>query len=113
MVNYNLYQGCDAIVCVAEDHRNSIRVLNQIQQVADRLETPFYAIWNRAKSTQIPESLLEFSDRLLGQVPLDDAIEDFDYDALNEQTKIQVKLIWQNLLEKAKKPSLQPTLEYV
>ncbi len=103
MVNYNLYQGCDAIVCVVEDHRNSIRVLNQIQQVADRLQTPFYAIWNRAKSTQIPESLLEFSDRLLGQVPLDDAIEDFDYDALNEQTKIQVKLIWQNLLEKARK----------
>ena len=30
MVNYNLYQGCDAIVCVVENHRNSIRVFQQI-----------------------------------------------------------------------------------
>jgi CO dehydrogenase nickel-insertion accessory protein CooC1 len=38
----NLYQGCDAIFCIVENNRNSIGVLNQIQQVADRLETPFY-----------------------------------------------------------------------
>lgn len=82
--------------------------MNQIQQVADRLGTPFYAIWNRAKSTHIPESLLDFSDRLLGQVPLDDAIENFDYAALNDQTKLSVSLIWKTLLKKGSKPHLQP-----
>ncbi len=105
MVNYNLYQGCDAIVCVVEDHRNSIRVLNQLQQTCDRLETPFYVVWNRAKSLQIPDSLLEFKSRIIGQVPLDEAIEEFDYDLLDTNTTTQVEMIWETLAEKIQSSS--------
>jgi CO dehydrogenase maturation factor len=101
MVNYNLYQGCDAIVCVVENHRNSIRVFQQIQQVADRLGTPFYGIWNRAKGDVVPEILNEVcGDRLLGQVPMDDAIEGFEYKLLNSKTKAQVNLIWETLINR-------------
>ena len=103
MVNYNLYQGCDAIVCVVENHRNSIRVFQQIKQVADRLGTPFYGVWNRAKGDVVPEILNEVcGDRLLGQVALDDAIEDFDYTLLNSATKSQVAIVWETLAKKVK-----------
>ena len=103
MVNYNLYQGCDAIVCVVENHRNSIRVFQQIQTVADRLGTPFYGIWNRAKGDIVPEILQDIcGDRLLGQVPIDDEIESFDYQKLNPVTKIQVARIWEMLLKKVR-----------
>ncbi len=109
MVNYNLYQGCDAIVCVVENHRNSIRVFQQIQTVADRLGTPFYGIWNRAKGVEVPEVLQEVcGDRLVGQVPLDEAIEDFDYGMLDVRTTAQVADIWKRLLQKTGKISLQP-----
>ena len=103
MVNYNLYQGCDAIVCVVENHRNSIRVFQQIQTVADRLDTPFYGIWNRAKGDIVPEILQEVcGDRLLGQVPLDDEIESFDYNRLDPKTTRQVAMIWEVLLKKVR-----------
>lgn len=101
MINYNLYQGCDAIVGVVENHRNSIRVFQQIQAVADRLGTPFYGIWNRAKGDRVPAMLQAVcGDRLLGQVPLDDAIEAFDYDLLDISTTTQVKIIWETLVKK-------------
>ena len=103
MVNYNLYQGCDAIVCVVENHRNSIRVFQQIQTVADRLGTPFYGIWNRAKGDGVSEILQEVcGDRLLGQVPLDDEIESFDYPRLDPETTTQVAMIWEMLLHKVR-----------
>jgi CO dehydrogenase maturation factor len=103
MVNYNLYQGCDAIVCVVENHRNSIRVFEQIKTVADRLGTPFYGIWNRAKGDIIPDVLQELcGDRLLGQVPLDDEIESFDYAQLAPETTTQVAMVWETLLGKIK-----------
>ncbi len=107
MVNYNLYQGCDAIVCVVESHRNSIRVFQQIQQVADRLGTPFYGIWNRAHGKEIPEILQEVcGDRLLGQVPMDEAIESFDYGLVDVSTKMQVKRVWETLVMKLGKGQL-------
>ncbi|NJM47342.1 MAG: AAA family ATPase [Alkalinema sp. RU_4_3] len=99
MVNYNLYQGCDAIVCVVENHRNSIRVFQQIQQVADRLGTPFYGVWNRANEAAIPTALSEVcGDRLLGQIPVDPEIESFDYQLLDPQTQRQTALIWEALV---------------
>ncbi len=99
MVNYNLYQGCDAIVCVVENHRNSIRVFEQIQQVADRLGTPFYGIWNRAQGDEVPDVLQDVcGDRLLGQVPTDEAIDSFDYGLVHSHTKTQVKIAWETLV---------------
>ena len=103
MINYNLYQGCDAIVCVVENHRNSIRVFQQIQTVADRLGTPFYGIWNRAKGDIVPEILRDIcGDRLLGQVSIDNEIESFDYQKLDPETKTQVAIIWEILLKKVR-----------
>ena len=113
MVNYNLYQGCDAIVCVVENHRNSIRVFQQIQTVADRLGTPFYGIWNRAKGNIVPEILQDIcGDRLLSQVPIDDEMESFDYQKLDPATKTQVTIIWEMLLKKVRMQTDRPlTLE--
>jgi CO dehydrogenase maturation factor len=100
MVNYNLYQGCDAILCVVENHRNSLRVFQQIQQVADRLGTAFYGVWNRAAGA-VPDSVREVcGDRLLGQVPVDPAIESFDYGLLDPRTHAQVDLLWAALVER-------------
>jgi CO dehydrogenase maturation factor len=103
MVNYNLYQGCDAIVCVVENHRNSIRVFQQIEQVADRLGIAFYGVWNRAQEAAVPESLKQVcGDRLLGKVPVDPEIESFDYGLVDPETTSQVDLIWSALVEKSK-----------
>ena len=63
--------------------------------------TPFYGIWNRAKGDIVPEILQDIcGDRLLGQVPIDNEIESFDYQKLNPETKIQVAMIWEMLLKK-------------
>jgi CO dehydrogenase maturation factor len=106
MVNYNLYQGCDAIVCVVENHRNSIRVFEQIKVVADRLGTPFYGVWNRAKGDTVSNVLQEVcGDRLLGQVPIDEAIEGFNYELLDITTKSHVAIIWETLVQKVKAQS--------
>ena len=65
--------------------------------------TPFYGIWNRAKGNIVPEILQDIcGDRLLGQVPIDDEIESFDYQKLDPETKVQVAMIWKMLLKKVK-----------
>ncbi|NJL21876.1 MAG: AAA family ATPase [Leptolyngbyaceae cyanobacterium SM1_3_5] len=75
MLNYNLYQGCDALIGVVENHRNSIRVLQQIQQTADRLNLPFYVVCNQSVEESIATEILSRWDKqLLGNLPHDEAI---------------------------------------
>lgn len=111
MLNYDLYHGCDALIGVVENHRNSIRVLKQIQQTADRLGMPFYVVCNQAAiSTEI---LIHWHDRLLGHLPYDEAIATYDYSHVNQQTKDNIGTIWRSLLSKVtdvSQPQLNPQL---
>lgn len=101
MLNYNLYQGCDALIGVVENHRNSIRVLKQIQQTADRLEIPFYVVLNQSVAGATGEIVEAWADRLLGYLPQDEAIAAYSYALVSQQTKDCLKIIWQALLSRA------------
>jgi CO dehydrogenase maturation factor len=99
MINYNLYQGCDHLVGVVENHRNSIRVMTQIQQTAERLGTSFYVVLNQVKAGAAIEEVVEsFGDWLVGTLPEDEGIGTCDYAQVNEMTKEKVGEIWRSLL---------------
>lgn len=99
MLNYNLYQGCDALIGVVENHRNSIRVLKQIQQAADRLGTACYVVLNQSRADQPSNEILEnWGEQLLGVLPHDATIAIYDYAHISEQTKDAIEIIWQTLL---------------
>jgi CO dehydrogenase maturation factor len=107
MLNYNLYQGCDALIGVVENHRNSIRVLKQIQQTADRLRMPFYVVCNQSRQNTISDEILNhWHEQLLGNLPHDEAIAAYDYSQVSEQTKDCIGMIWRSLLTKVKAPVL-------
>jgi CO dehydrogenase maturation factor len=52
MVNFGLYAGCDIVICVVENHRNSIHVYNQIQKNLSTIGIPLLSVINK----QIPTS---------------------------------------------------------
>jgi|GEM_PF-6335686 CO dehydrogenase nickel-insertion accessory protein CooC1 len=99
MINYNLYQGCDALIGVVEDHRNSIRVLKQIQQTVDRLGCQVYVVLNQAVEDRVPnEGLENWGEQLLGVLPRDEAIATYDYVHVDQQTKDAIGIIWRSIL---------------
>lgn len=106
MLNYNLYHGCDALIGVVENHRNSIRVLKQIQQTADRLGMPFYVVCNQSMEDAVsPEILNQWDQQLLGNLPCDEAIATYDYSQVSEQTQDCISMIWRSLITKIKLPA--------
>jgi CO dehydrogenase maturation factor len=50
MVNYGMYLGVDAIVCVVEDSKNSVSVRNSVQSIASTFGIPVYTVRNKAMS---------------------------------------------------------------
>jgi CO dehydrogenase maturation factor len=99
MINYNLYHGCDHLLGVVENHRNSIRVMKQIQQTAERLGTSFYAVLNQVEEGgAIDEVWDNFGDRLVGCLPKDEGIGTYDYAEVHQTTKEKVGAIWRSLL---------------
>jgi CO dehydrogenase maturation factor len=101
MINYNLYQGCDHLLGVVENHRNSIRVMKQIQQTAERLGTSFYVLLNQTEEgAAIDEVQHSFGDRLIGTLPKDEGIGTYDHAQVSQNTKEKVGEIWRSLVDR-------------
>ncbi|MGV0025287.1 hypothetical protein [Phormidesmis priestleyi] len=97
MINYNLYQGCDCLVGIVENHKNSLRVLKQIKQTSDRLNKPLYIVLNQSTESA-DEILSEYRSQVLGELPQDAGIGNYHYQEVGEQTKECVGKIWRSLL---------------
>jgi CO dehydrogenase maturation factor len=83
MVNFGLYAGCDMVICVVENNRNSINVLNQVKSTCAKIGTPVFVIVNKYKiAKQSPEmqSVLDNdTGKVLGYIPVNENLLDYNY----------------------------------
>lgn len=96
MVNYGLYLGVDAIVCVTEDTRNSLAVMRSARKIAADFGIPFFFALNKVRS----ESPLH----LEGDIPLatftyDDALASCDYEKVSPRNIAEGDSLVQKLSE--------------
>lgn len=105
MVNFGLFAGLDAMVCVVEPHINSVKVYYQIKEIARRTGLKLYVIINKPRDNELYRELSEKEKNLIiGELPFDDSITLYDYSTLKQGTKDLMKKIIENIarLEKRK-----------
>jgi CO dehydrogenase maturation factor len=89
MLNYGLYFSFDCLIIVVEGHINSIKVAKQLKQITDKQGLEIKFLLNKYN----PENLLtkefeeEFRDNIIGNVPIDTAIMDYNYEKVGDTTK--------------------------
>lgn len=88
MVSYGLYAGIDAVIGVVEPHRNSVKVFEQIYDVCRKSMIPCYAIINKPAQNDFYTSFVEkYSKNILGEIPLDSGILNYEYATVSDATK--------------------------
>lgn len=81
MLNYGIYFGFDVLCCVVEGHTNSIKVAQQLKILTDKQGLMLNFILNKYN----PENVLikdfeqKYQEFIIGKVPSDLAIVDYDY----------------------------------
>lgn len=98
MLNYGLYAGIDAVICVIEPHHNSIKVFEQIHAICKKTMIPCYTVINKPNSSPLYESFKHtYNTIILGEVPLDHALLEYSYDHLQEETKESARKILEQI----------------
>ena len=92
MLNYGLYSGIDAVIGVVEPHRNSVKVFEQIQDICRKTMIPCYAVINKPSDNDFYNHFKEdYKNIILGEIPLDEAILDYNYTHVANTTKNSMK----------------------
>ncbi len=113
MVNYGLYSGIDAVIGVVEPHRNSVKVFEHIYSTCRKAGIPCYAIVNKPAHNEYLTSLKEaYSDKILGEIPLDLGILSYDYSAVGENTKAVMKSAISNIATFKKRGNLASVYDF-
>lgn len=113
MLNYGLYAGIDAIIGVVEPHRNSIKVFEQIQSLCKRAMLPCYAVINKPSDNQFYKEFVQHNTKvILGEIPLDAGIMNYDYAAVSETTKQVMKIILEKIKHLQKRGNLNSIKEF-
>ncbi len=100
MLNYGLYAGIDAVIGVVEPHRNSIKVFEQIQDICRKSFIPCFAVINKPTDNDFYKDFVsKNTEKILGEVPFDQKIMNYDYTNINDTTKQNMI----SILEKVKK----------
>ena len=88
MMNYGLFLGADAVVVVVEPHQNSMRVLEQVNGIAERTGAPLFVVINKVGTNPALADEIEASwkDKALGRIPTDLALLAYDFENLSEET---------------------------
>lgn len=108
MINYGLYAGIDAVIGVVEPHRNSIKVFEQIQTLCKQAMIPCYAIINKPAPNEFYTSFAtKHGQIVLGEIPFDKGILDYDFSLLQEETKQSAKAILEKILSFKKRGGLR------
>jgi CO dehydrogenase maturation factor len=90
MVNYGLYLGVDAIVCVAENTKNSLAVMRSARTIAADFGIPFFFVMNKAEAPH--------ADLLNGDAPIacfanDVALATCDYARVSERNLAEAEKV--------------------
>lgn len=113
MLNYGLYAGIDAIIGVVEPHRNSIKVFEQIQSICKKAMLPCYAVINKPAANDFYTSFIESQKAIiLGEVPQDIGILNYDYSNLTSSTQEAMKSILTKIQGFKKRGNLQAIKDF-
>ena len=104
MLHFGLFSGVDMLVGVVEPHINSKKVFEQLRVLAAKLDIPFYGILNKPRDNDLYHQIKqEYKGILLGEIPIDEAILEYKFEALNDITTQALKHIWDELVSRYKK----------
>lgn len=99
MLNYGLYAGIDAVIGVVEPHRNSVKVFEQIQDICRKSFIPCFAVINKPTDNDFyKEFVAKNNEKILGEIPFDEGVMNYDFLAIKKETKDAVK----SIIEKVK-----------
>jgi CO dehydrogenase nickel-insertion accessory protein CooC1 len=89
MLNYGLYFGFGVLCVVVEGHINSIKVAKQLKVLTDKQGLKLHFVLNKYNPDNelIREFQTQYNDLILGQVPTDVAVIDYNYQAISNTTK--------------------------
>jgi CO dehydrogenase nickel-insertion accessory protein CooC1 len=94
MLNYGLYAGIDAVIGVVEPHRNSVKVFEQIQDICRKSLIPCFAVINKPTDNNFYKDFVSKNgDKILGEIPFDEGVMNYDYAKMKEGTKKSMKAV--------------------
>lgn len=98
MLHFGLFSGVDMLVGVVEPHINSKKVFEQLRVLASKLDIPFYGVLNKPRDNNLYHHIKqEYKDILVGEIPIDEAIIEYNFVGLNANTNEALKDIWSDL----------------
>jgi len=98
MLHFGLFSGVDMLVGVVEPHINSKKVFEQLRVLAAKLDIPFYGILNKPRDNDLYHQIKqEYKGILLGEIPIDEAIIEYNFEGLKGNTNEALKDIWSEL----------------
>ncbi len=83
MLNYGLYLGVDAIICVVEQTKNSIAVMESTKRIADAYGIPFFVVLNKC----VDITNVNMSVDPIGAFLFDPAFATYEYENVMEKNK--------------------------
>jgi CO dehydrogenase nickel-insertion accessory protein CooC1 len=113
MLHFGLFSGVDMLVGVVEPHINSKKVFEQLRVLAAKLDIPFYGILNKPRDNDLYHQIKqEYKDILLGEIPIDEAITEYNFEGLDGNTNQALKDIWSELQSRYIKVDTLARLRY-
>ena len=107
MLNYGLYAGIDAVIGVVEPHRNSVKVFEQIQDICRKSLIPCFAIVNKpADNDFYKDFVLKNNKLILGEIPFDENVMNYDYTKVKDETKNAMTLVLEKVKQLKKRGNL-------
>lgn len=113
MLNYGLYAGIDAVIGVVEPHRNSVKVFEQIKSICRKVGIPCRVIINKPAQNEFYTSFVNsHHDIILGEVPHDIGVVNYDYANLSLETKNEMRSILEKIKGLKKRGNLQSIKDF-
>ena len=113
MLNYGLYAGIDAVIGVVEPHRNSIKVFEQIQDICRKSLIPCFAVINKPTENDFYKDFVSKNSMLiLGEIPFDENIMNYDYGNVKNQTKETMRTILEKIKQLRKRGNLSTVKDF-
>jgi CO dehydrogenase maturation factor len=113
MLNYGLYAGIDAVIGVVEPHRNSVKVFEQIQDICRKSLIPCYAIINKPTDNDFYKDFVsKNNDKILGEIPFDENIMNYNYSRVGTETKEAMKTILTKIKHLKKRGNLSTIKDF-
>jgi CO dehydrogenase maturation factor len=99
MANYGLYYGFDNNICVVEGHKNSIKVALQLRELFKLQGLKLSFILNKYfdDNELLNNFKNDYQNEIIGQIPLDKAVTNYDFQNINTDTITELDKIYNNM----------------